>query len=132
MRRLREGLWNGEPAGVRVPEVLRASATGRALAALNQELFRGDLAPCESNSAGVPESDCRYVVDTKIPGHEAIQRYLDRTGKASVAALAIVRVDLGLDADDCIYRIRCPILCRLGIDRVIGALGPDRIVNWVR
>ncbi len=76
------------PPAFAIPESL-------SLAMLNQELFRGDLAPWVDASMG-PETShafsgsrasggARFVVDPSIPGHQALERFLNRGERARSA-----------------------------------------------
>jgi hypothetical protein len=127
--------WPGHPAGIRDRGILRAPhpLPGDLLSRLNQELFRGDLAPCGTTPIDTSKADpTRFLVDAQIPGQAAMQKFLDRSTQPNPAA-ATIRIDVtdSLDAGECIYQIRCPILCRPEITRLIEELGADRLVNAI-
>jgi hypothetical protein len=77
-------------------------------ASLNQELYRGDLAPFipaqhRAASAPAPErgpsGPVRFEVDTACPGHSAMERLLNRGGSALAHSGRVTRVRVfGLDA----------------------------------
>ena len=124
----------------------RAALDPRNFAGLNQELFRGDLAPCgtpggrPAPSAGPPAVPvaAHYEVDSACPARGSIERFLNRAPSAS-GALPRVRLSfLGSPADlpdslagraTCVFRIRCPILCSASLRPVLSALGPGELAD---
>jgi len=167
--------WSGEPSGLRqrgivaglfmsyhptIDSVTTAVATRWVATALNNELFRGDLAPCGTSvvdtTATVRDLPIRFDVDPAFPNHDDLQILLDRIWRANKLAKAtdLVRItylDMPLDSlttplsisgiDErpvkisaalCLFRIRCPILCSAAARSAVEALGPDNIVNLLR
>ena len=167
--------WTGEPSGLRqrgivaalflafhptVDSLSTAIVTRRVASRLNDDLFRGDLAPCGTSvadtTAALQNLPIRFDIDPRLPGHDDMQKVLDRAWKANTVAKAadLVRItylDMPLDSlttplsiagiDDksvkisavlCLFRMRCPILCAQSARSAVEALGPDKIVNLLR
>ena len=167
--------WTGEPSGLRqrgivaglflafhptVDSLTTATVARRVASKLNDDLFRGDLAPCGTSvvdtTTRVTDLPIRFDVDTRLRGHDELQRVLDRTWKPNSVAKAadIVRItylDMPLDslrtplsvsgitdkptkisAVACLFRLRCPILCSEASRPAVLAVGPDNIVNLLR
>ena len=175
-RHIRDKLrWSGEPSGLRqrgivaalflafhptVDSLTTATATRRVASQLNDDLFRGDLAPCGTSvvdtTARVTELPIRFDADPALRGHDDLQKVLDRTWKPNSLAKAadpvrITYLDMSLDslatplsiaginarptkisAIACLFRIRCPILCSPASRSAVEAMGPDNIVNLLR
>ena len=141
-----------------VDSLAAAIVTRDVMRKVNVELFRGDLGPCDpavvdTLSNQIPPM--RFDVDDALPDDDRIQRILDREWKSNTLAKASnwVRISYVDQPPDslaiairvsgtakpvppadvmCVYRIRCPILCRPEMRRYVEAMGPDRIVNLLR
>jgi hypothetical protein len=121
-----------------------------ALAALNEELFRGDLAPwigepgsgSSSDSPSAPAAaarDVRFEVDSSCPGRPALERFLDRVSPAAgpPASLPVVRLvclDVpapasGPHREALLFRARCAIACEPGSRAYVLALDPDAFAD---
>ncbi len=167
--------WAGEPSGLRqrgivaalflafhptVDSLTTATATRRVASNLNNDLFRGDLAVCGTSvvdtTAALKNLPIRFDVDARLPGHDDLQKVLDRVWKSNSLAKAadIVRItylDMALDslttplsisgitdkptkisAALCLFRVRCPVLCSAKSRSAVKAMGPDNIVNLMR
>jgi hypothetical protein len=167
--------WAGEPSGLRqrgivaalflafhptIDSLTVATATRRVAATVNNELFRGDLAPCGTSvvdtTATVTNLPIRFDVDPRLPGHDDLQKILDRVWKPNTLAkgadlVRITYLDMPLDslatslsisgindqptkisAAVCLFRIRCPILCSQSARSAVEGVGPDKIVNLLR
>lgn len=167
--------WTGEPSGLRqrgivaalfmayhptVDSLSAAVATRQIASRLNDDLFRGDLAPCGTSVAdttsGLRDVPMRFDVDPALLGHDELQKVLDRAWKTNSVAKAtdLVRItylDMPIDslktplsisgitdkpvkisAALCLFRIRCPILCSQSARSAVEAMGPDNIVNLLR
>ena len=167
--------WTGEPSGLRrrgivaalllsfhptVDSLSAATVTRRVASSLNNDLFRGDLASCGTSvvdtAAALQSLPMRFDVDSNLPGHDDMQKILDRTWKSNTVAKAtdLVRItylDMPLDSlttpisttgiDEkpikisavlCLFRLRCPILCTPSSRAAVEAMGADRIVNLMR
>ena len=167
--------WPGEPSarartsafardalrGTRARGVLAATSTpadtalaervAPDMAALNAELFGGDLLPLRatggSDSAAPPTasggSAVRYSVDPAVPGQRAIERFLNRAAGAATRpgerTVRIACVDepaggagaaawAGRDAVP-LFALRCPVLCSPGRAADVHALGADAFAN---
>jgi hypothetical protein len=82
-----------------------------ALAALNQEYFRGDLAPWrDPNDAGPPASpppasvDVHYHVDYSCPGSGALNRFLERFPGTAPFSIRLFYLDAPAGAPDSLAR----------------------------
>jgi len=92
--------WRDGPSGTRTRGALAAVRLGpdapadsittsvrRALARMNQDLFRGDLAPCTKTAGAAPPDTrddmgspdmVRFAVDSSCPGQQALERFLNQ------------------------------------------------------
>jgi hypothetical protein len=105
------------------------------LAALNAELFRGDLAPvpgAAASAARAPSPALRFEVDPSCPGRAAIERCLARATPAGPRDSSTVRLAyLDLHAPPpphaTLFTVRCPIAFDPVLRRHLAALGFDSI-----
>jgi len=161
--------WQGRPSGLWRHAILTASGwhpgvaidsakirtdEWRALALLNQEIFRGDLtrwidevkrgtdtatAPVE---APPPPStvSARFEVDASFPGRGSIERFLNRAmgSSATPGAGRVVRlriVDFPPEAfvmrtpQANVFTIRCPVMRAQTLRAYLDAIGVDPLVN---
>jgi len=167
--------WGGEPSGLRqrgivaalflafhttVDSLTTATTTRRIGSKLNDDLFRGDLAPCGTSvvdtTSAIRDLPIRFDVDSRLPGHDELQKVLDRAWKTNAVAKAtdpvrITYLDMPLDslrtplsvsgitdkpikisAALCLFQIRCPILCSPASRSAVEAIGPENIVSLLR
>lgn len=161
--------WKGDLAGspadgvlaaLYTPEILPAitspsGSAGRALRAMNEDLFRGDLAACDMDSSGtIPDSSAavsappvRFEVSRDIPGWQAMERHLNRSLPAKSPRSASIRLQrvhgwasskaggaaAGAPGEPnrgvCVFEIRCPILSAPKVRPYLAAIGPDALVR---
>jgi len=163
--------WPGEPSarlrgrspllglrsrGVIALEGAVGAASGDArLAAVNAELFGGDLLPLPGlDSAAVAEeprfdtAPRAYSVDLALPGHTRIEHFLN--GGASLfvrgkpAPVRLTLLDVPASPRDSLatnlgsrgfaprFALRCPVACALAATDYVRALGPDAFADLVR
>jgi hypothetical protein len=121
------------PAGVPVPPVHQA------LLALNDEVFRGDLAPWPPAGSEPPASEAmagpRFVVDPSCPGHLTLEHFLERHTTASAQPATVwlwyspARSD-SLGATP-LLAVRCPVVSSPELRPYVAALGADAIVGML-
>jgi hypothetical protein len=121
--------------GVRAP-----SADHPALAALNEQMFRGDLAPWRGrpDSLASPPGGVRFEVDPSCAGRLALQRFLDRAAPAPAAADPPARL-LYYDAPAGtlppearpLFTVRCAIAVEPGLRPYVAALGPGALADLI-
>jgi hypothetical protein len=151
--------WTGDPAGSLAgsmlvaqhgPEIDRSAFSspgpiGRALRAMNEDLFRGDLSPCGPAATLTPPDTsiqssttrARFEVNHVIPGWQTLERLLNQglPAKAgSIPKVTLTRVHVGATGADppqgvCVFTIRCPILSAPRLRPYLGALGPDALTR---
>ncbi len=149
--------FQGAPLGLRARGVLAleggpdgALPDPAALAAVNREVFGGDLLPWDqlepvppapAEAAGAP-----LVADPTLPGARLMDRVLARWGAPrGREPLRLVLLDVPVAAGDAVsagwrasgarpvFAIRCPVLVAAGARAALVALGgPDAIANLVR
>lgn len=140
----------GHEAAVSV-DSLAHMASGE-LAAMNTQLFRGDLDalvedPSPADSARGTTRPIRILVDASIPGQRAMQRFLDRSapGAGSIApALDLVYRDEAVPdpvpgatptnpaasgRPVPLFALRCPVVFGADANATVRAIGPDALVN---
>jgi hypothetical protein len=139
--------WRGLSHGRRgivaasVPAGATITPDHPALGALNDELFRGDLAGIRSTpSAGITTPDApRFVVDPSCPGRAAIERFLDRATSSMPKNAATIRL-FYLDAPwalaDSLHAapllaVRCAIAIEPGLRSYVEALGLSSIAGML-
>lgn len=163
--------WKGDLAGsleggvlaaLHTPEVAAQAITspsgsaGRALRAMNGDIFRGDLSPCGPDPDGTLSDSAaagtapplRFEVSRDIPGWQAMERRLNESLPANGARPSSIRLqrvrgwgsspeerggtartrDEG-NAGVCVFEIRCPILSTPKVRTYLTALGPDALVR---
>lgn len=132
--RSRGGLAVADEAGA--AGAAGAALAAPAMAALNRDVFRGDLwltvRADSSASAGV-----RFVVDDSIPGHARIERALDSYagGKAGAGrTLSVVAADSliaeGVHAPSAVVlRMRCAVVCAAGWRDLVHRLGGEAFAD---
>jgi hypothetical protein len=148
------------PADARDQGPAAARADSARLAALDQELFRGDLEPWPALAApwagaaadsapgagATPAAGAaRLVVDASIPGRRALEGVLERESpRASGGArtLRLVYLDVppdsvGRAADDAAapllrYAVRCPLLCTPRARPWVEAIGAGAFADAIR
>lgn len=118
------------------------------LAALNEELFRGDLAPWRNAGASPAPSarqpapaGLRFVVDPSCPGRQTIERFLDRARPAAEAwrdsaTVRLSYLDSPAHAPDSLgvtplFGVRCAVAFAPGLRAYVAALGADAIVDML-
>lgn len=116
------------------------------LAALNDELFRGDLAPWrDAGASSAPSArepspaDLRFVVDPSCPGRPTIERFLARVSPRAEARQdpAAVRLTYLFDSNiqslrvTPLFAVRCAVVSEPGLRAHVAALGADAIVNML-
>ena len=162
--------WKGNPAGSLAGGLLVAqhgseigdvaltssSPAGRVLHAMNEELFRGDLSPCDiASRPGLPDSVsaadrytlARFEVNHAIPGWQALERFLNQSLPAKRDSLPSVRLlrvhplaTAGTEAEGtvmaqepapglCVFAIRCPVLSDPRLRPYLDALGADALMR---
>jgi len=137
--------WQGFMFGSR--GVLAASAPAGAglspelapLAALNDEVFRGDLVPLRSADAPSPTGGPRFVVDPSCPGRAALERFLERHTAAADPHASTVRLfyldSLAHTPDSLavtpLFTVRCAIALEPALRAYVSALGADAIVGML-
>jgi hypothetical protein len=118
------------------------------MAALNTELFGGDLLALRSTEGSVSgpgsvRSAVRYSVDPSVPGQRAIERFLNRAaGAAARPGERAVRITFADEAapgpgtsawagHDAVplFALRCPVLCAPARAGDVLALGADAFAN---
>jgi hypothetical protein len=117
------------------------------LLALCHEVFHGDLALSGADStsaagAGAPLSV--FEVEASVPGHAALERYLNRPVSAAGAGATSVHVRIGWRDDrlssatgELLSGVhgelvaRCPIPCTPESRASVLALGPDALIALV-
>jgi len=127
-----------------------------AFAALNRDLFRGDLVPWphgEALAGGGRPAATRYVVEPACPGRRAIERFLERAAGPTPAPIAaavsrLAYLDVAIDDPGALAaagrgvapgtpdaRVRplflagCPLVCPATLRPRLEALGADALVN---
>ena len=139
--------WRGYPVGTRARGVLAAVGSVRpalfdstGLAAFNEALFRGDLAPVAFHAGereGAEPPSARGLtdvdVDPSIPGRAAIRGWLARNAGPTTGGAApptrLVYLDAppdSLPTPDAapLFAIGCPVVAASGLQRYVRALGP--------
>ena len=118
------------------------------LAALGDEMFRGDLAPWRDSGASpappAPQpapAGLRFVVDPSCPGRATIERFLARVSPGAEARRdsAIVRLiyqDSPARPPDSLrvtplFVVRCAVAFEPGLRAHVAALGTDAIVGML-
>jgi hypothetical protein len=150
--------WEGRPSGLRAAGFLAASAyrpgmepdsallrenERQALALMNRQLFRGDLAPMANQNAPAPAtSPTRFEVDGSLSGREPMQRFLNQAlGAGSMpGAVRIVRLFLDNPREGerkaapvtHEFGIGCPVLSAPRLRPYLNAIGPDPLANLLR
>ena len=163
--------WQGSPAGRRARGLLAAlqpagsasdaAADSADLAALDRELFRGDLEPWPAPGAPSRQLEggmlhaAHFEIDPAIPDRAALDRFLNLPGRQ--AGLGIARIaclDVPLAPPDSLARaldralrplgpapaqrvsawcaLRCPVVCAAGLRPLVAALGADTLVDLLR
>jgi hypothetical protein len=137
--------WQGFIFGSR--GVLAASAPAGAglspelapLAALNDDVFRGDLAPLRSAAAASAAGGPRFVVDPSCPGRATLERFLERNSAAADPRAPAVRLfyldSLAHGPDSLavtpLFTVRCAIALEPALRAYVSALGADAIVDML-
>jgi hypothetical protein len=102
-------------------------------AALNQDLFHGDLLLLEArdpDSGGPSNVHPRFRVDPSCPGRAELQRYLYR--RVLTPSQGLVRIEYRADlAGSPLFAIRCPVVSRPDLRAYLSALGPDRLADLI-
>ena len=156
--------WQGHPSGMRTRGVVAATDVGRearrgpivfgdsqrrSFDLLNEELFRGDLAPCAGATARAARSDSvgsssppgmlRFEVDSSCPGRLVLERFLNREQRQAapesprVARVSYVDAPIH-DLNDssgvtCLFALRCPVISAPGLRPYLDALDVDAFAN---
>jgi hypothetical protein len=120
-------LWRGYPSGTRARGVVGMAVTGdpsapldtSAVSALNQHLFRGDLAPWAKGREGVTPRNPE--VPTSRPLLDAVETRL-------------IYLDVPPDSVDLaratpLFTIRCPVVVGAANRRRVLAMGPDALAD---
>lgn len=137
------GALAGVAAGSGAHDPPPVSADHPALAALNAELFRGDLAPWRGDPAPTIPAPyatmLRFEVDPACPGKSAIERHLARSlpsadgagttpvllfwsaAPASASPAGAVRL----------FTMRCPIAAAPGLRAYVRAIGADALADLI-
>jgi hypothetical protein len=120
-------------------------------ALLNREIFGGDLAPWSevamrggrplTPSGSAPIDLVRFEVDRSLPGHQLIERFLNRGRKPQgarerVALVRLVYLDLPLSSSwqpgtAPLFAIRCPVVAAPERRRSLAALGADSLLGML-
>jgi hypothetical protein len=136
----------GVPADTAIAPALRSEA-----AAMNAELFRGDLRPWgAANGAGTPPAIAaslpRIEADSGLTSHAAIERWFARR-RGSAAAAAHTMLMACLDAPTApsdstraawsakgfvpLLALRCPVACTAASVEIVRALGADAFADML-
>lgn len=122
------------------------------LSSLNREIFGGDLAPWREvmarggrslSPAGMGSPDlARFEVDPGMPGHQLVERFLNRSRKPqsareNLSVLRVLYLDLPLAASlpprtAPLFAIRCPVLAAPQLGPYLAALGPDSLAGMLQ
>ncbi|HET9250592.1 MAG TPA: hypothetical protein VFP58_00575 [Candidatus Eisenbacteria bacterium] len=146
------------PPGTDAEGIVWRRSAAQALRAMNDDLFRGDLAECGSDlssatSDSVPVATAPHIkfdVNRAIPGWQPLERRLNQGLPAKPGATLVVRMNrvqrpypaafsgegsgsAGSPADSapgaCAFEIRCPVLSAPRLRPYLHALGPDALVR---
>jgi len=158
---IREAMhWPGGPLGVWTHDFLAASARGpgvpidsaalrtderRAMALMNQALFRGDLLPSPLGDV-VPHPStvgARFEVDASIPGRDSIEQLLNRImGPATLRAERVVRIfrvdpppegeTRAFDPSVTDLLILCPVISAPELGPYLDSIGANEMANLFR
>lgn len=144
-------IWDGSESPGDSTTALRPQRPD--LAALNRLLFRGDLTPwsvaerAASDSLSVPEEtpvwpdSARYAVDPRMPGHDALERFLNRRTAPDAPLVRLLYLEvpvrepvalrraLGDRGATPLFALRCPVVCRPELRPYLEAIGPDALVD---
>lgn len=140
------GAWSGLAAGSPPPSL----AGVEVLAALNDQLFGGDLAPLYSARAAGSDTLAardaapapRVVAGATLPGQRTLQRFLDRygarpgakPGSRPAVTLTLSYADAAVpgapdDARVPLFAVRCSVVSNPAMRAYVTALGPDALVG---
>ncbi len=153
---IREAMrWQGRPSGRWAGGILVTSAwrpgvptdstrlrvsERQALALLNKELFRGDLAEWPSEATPPPSTvNTRFEVDSSFPGRESIELLLNRAvgSGGAPAATRVIRLSCEIppqeevrqDLTGTVFDVRCPLLSTPKLRPYLEAIGIDPLAN---
>jgi carboxypeptidase family protein len=146
--------WKGRPDALRRRGVVSSRTDGGILAtrgvldedmaplrSLNRELFRGDLRGPFGSGIGVADARLGpglFEVDSTCPGHEDLERLLNRdigaTGGSShrilLSCLDIpAEIEPGQDPSGWLFFIGCPVISRPTLRPYLEAIDLDSLVN---
>jgi hypothetical protein len=100
--------WQGVAFGSRggVVAAIGPAPDARTLAALNEDLFGGDLAPWPDSSGPAPAAGAvRFAVDPSCPGRRTLERFLNRASPPEKAPLVrLFTIDAPAGAPDSLAR----------------------------
>ncbi len=143
----------GVLAAIAPPDSSLALALAPDMAALNTQMFGGDLGPWPAPAAGGGAAarelrGNRIVVDRTLPGQGQIARWFDRRrgpqARTNDRKLVLTLLDApGAPADSLaaawrtegvhpLFRLRCPEICKQDLAPVVRALGVDALANLLR
>lgn len=123
------------------------SADSSAILSLNEEIFRGDLAPWDPDRAAPMslvvttsgQDSRRFGVARSCPGWETLERFLNRgkspqpsAGEAS--PLHVMYNSMGPFTGDragFLFAIRCPVVCASNLRPYVRALGSDALADML-
>lgn len=114
----------------------------RALERLNRELFRDDMTPAPGwDKASTSTAPGRFEVDPRLPGHEAMERFLNRAMEASapIDSARVVRLYYtdafpkargpgGLPFEYWLI-VRCPVIGGPKLRPYLDAIDTDALAN---
>lgn len=144
--------WHDAPRGLRARGVLACVATGgdsaaaptAGLAAVNRDLFGGDLLPwseLEPAPLGAVAT-ARVIVDPALPGARMLERVLGRWAMGGASGtVRLTYLDVPLAAHDSVgatwrtpgvtpvFALRCPVLAIPAAQASVARLGADAFAN---
>ncbi len=134
-------------AGDSVPSKVTIGAIDSTLAALNRTVFRGDLipwVPVSSRADSAVGRRPKYRVDPSWPGHDLMERFLNRDAERAraVSEVRLFYVDAPASRADSVIRslppeaglvfaIGCPVICDTRLRAYATALGTVNLARLI-